>query len=92
MDDSVLKEHAARCRSLADKAGEFTKKRLLDLAARYDSRMTSLRARQALSGRGSIRPTSLQSTAQLGRRTDAKPSRAAFAPAHKKAPDHARGS
>jgi hypothetical protein len=36
MDDSVLKEHAARCRSLADKADEFTKRRLLDLAARYD--------------------------------------------------------
>src|ERR1043166_2584926 len=35
MDDSVLKEHAARCRSLADKADEFTKRRLLDLAARY---------------------------------------------------------
>jgi hypothetical protein len=40
MDDSVLKEHAARCRSLADKADEFTKRRLLDLAARYDSRMS----------------------------------------------------
>jgi hypothetical protein len=40
MDDSVLKEYAARCRSLADKADEFTKKRLLDLAAWYDSRMS----------------------------------------------------
>ena len=40
MDDSVLKEHAARCRSLADKADEFTKRRLLDLAVRYDSRMS----------------------------------------------------
>ena len=40
MDNSVLKEHAARCRSLADKADEFTKRRLLDLAARYDSRMS----------------------------------------------------
>jgi hypothetical protein len=39
MDDAVLKEHAARCRSLADKADEFTKKRLLDLAASYDLRM-----------------------------------------------------
>jgi hypothetical protein len=32
MDESFLKEHAARCRSLADKADEFTKRRLLDLA------------------------------------------------------------
>ena len=40
MDDSILKEHAERCRSLADKADEFTKRRLLDLAARYDSRMS----------------------------------------------------
>ena len=40
MDSSFLKEHAARCRSLADKADEFTKRRLLDLAARYDSRMS----------------------------------------------------
>jgi hypothetical protein len=39
MDDSVLKEHAARCRSLADKADEFTKRRLLDLAAKYDDRL-----------------------------------------------------
>jgi hypothetical protein len=40
MDDSILKEHAARCRSLAEKADEITKKRLLDLAASYDSRMS----------------------------------------------------
>ena len=40
MDDSVLREHAARCRSLADKADEFTKRRLLDLAAIYDSKMS----------------------------------------------------
>jgi hypothetical protein len=39
MDNSFLKEHAARCRSLADKADEFTKRRLLDLAAKYDDRL-----------------------------------------------------
>jgi hypothetical protein len=38
MDNSFLKEHAARCRSLADKADEFTKRRLLDLADKYDDR------------------------------------------------------
>ena len=52
MDDSVLKEHAARCRSLADKADEFTKRRLLDLAAMYDSRMSQpLRASSAIRAR-----------------------------------------
>jgi hypothetical protein len=36
MDRSLLKEMAARCRSLADNADQFIKKRLLDLAAEYD--------------------------------------------------------
>jgi hypothetical protein len=39
MDETFLREQAVRCRSLADKADEFTKKRLLDLAARYESRL-----------------------------------------------------
>jgi hypothetical protein len=37
MDKEFMTEHAARCRSLAEKADDFTKRRLLDLAARYDS-------------------------------------------------------
>jgi hypothetical protein len=41
MDNSFLKEHAARCRSLAGNADEFTKRRLLDLAAKYDDRLLS---------------------------------------------------
>jgi hypothetical protein len=40
MDDTFLKERAARCRSLADKADQFTKRRLLDLAARYEGGMS----------------------------------------------------
>jgi hypothetical protein len=36
MEETFLKEQAARCRSLAEKADEFTKKRLLDLAVRYE--------------------------------------------------------
>lgn len=39
MDTSFLKAHAERCRSLADNADEFTKRRLLDLAANYDKRI-----------------------------------------------------
>ncbi len=39
MDPSFLKEAAERCRSLAEKADEFTKRRLLDLAAKYEYRI-----------------------------------------------------
>jgi hypothetical protein len=38
MDSSFLKEQADRCRSLAEKADQFTKRRLLDLAEKYDHR------------------------------------------------------
>ena len=41
MDSKFLIEHAARCRSLADKADEFTKRRLLDLADRYETRLVN---------------------------------------------------
>jgi hypothetical protein len=39
MDANFLKAHAERCRLLADNADEFTKRRLLDLAAYYDKRV-----------------------------------------------------
>ena len=39
MDNSFLKAHAERCRSLADMADEFTKRRLLDLADMYDRKL-----------------------------------------------------
>ena len=39
MDMNFLKVHAERCRSLAENADEFTKRRLLDLAAYYDKRL-----------------------------------------------------
>jgi hypothetical protein len=34
MDSSFLKAQANRCRSLAENADQFTKRRLLDLAAK----------------------------------------------------------
>ena len=49
MDTIFLKAHAERCRSLADNADEFTKRRLLDLAASYDKRIMRT-SRNALSG------------------------------------------
>jgi hypothetical protein len=39
MDTNFLKAHAERCRLLAENADEFTKRRLLDLAAHYDKRL-----------------------------------------------------
>jgi hypothetical protein len=39
MDHSFLKEQADRCRRLAENADKFTKRRLLDLAEKYDSRL-----------------------------------------------------
>lgn len=39
MDDAFLKEHASLCRTLADRADPFTKKRLLDLAAKYNLKL-----------------------------------------------------
>ena len=39
MDTNFLKAHVERCRSLAEHADEFTKRRLLDLAAAYDKRL-----------------------------------------------------
>lgn len=39
LDETFLKEHTARCRSLASMADPFIKKRLLDLAATYEDRL-----------------------------------------------------
>jgi hypothetical protein len=37
MDSQAMRDLAARCRSLAEMADDFTKRRLLALAARYES-------------------------------------------------------
>jgi hypothetical protein len=39
MDSSFLQEQIERCRKLALGADQFTRKRLLDLAARYETRL-----------------------------------------------------
>jgi hypothetical protein len=38
MDDDFCKQHAQRVRDLADKADPFTRKRLLDMAHKYDAK------------------------------------------------------
>jgi hypothetical protein len=39
VDSNFLRAQAERCRLLAESADEFTKRRLLDLAAHYDKRI-----------------------------------------------------
>jgi hypothetical protein len=39
VDTNLLKAYAERCRTLAESTDEFTKRRLLDLAANYDKRV-----------------------------------------------------
>jgi hypothetical protein len=39
VDSNFLRAQAERCRLLAESADEFTKRRLLDLAAHYDKRV-----------------------------------------------------
>ena len=39
MNDDDFKQQAERVRAMADKADPFTKKRLLDLAERYDAKL-----------------------------------------------------
>ena len=39
VDTNFLKAQAERCRALAENADQFTKRRLLDLAANYDKRL-----------------------------------------------------
>ncbi len=41
MDMNFLRAHAERCRCLAENADEFTKRRLLNLAAHYDKRLAA---------------------------------------------------
>ena len=39
MDSEFIKQRAAHCRLIAEKADPFIKRRLLDLAARYDAKL-----------------------------------------------------
>jgi hypothetical protein len=48
VNTNSLKAHAERCRLLAENADEFTKRRLLDLAAHYDKRLKAAAATRFL--------------------------------------------
>jgi hypothetical protein len=65
MDNSFLKEQADRCRRLAENADKFTKRRLLDLAEKYDDRLSRpSRATRSLGVPGSLLEARLQSQPQ----------------------------
>jgi hypothetical protein len=56
MDGEFLKQRAEHCRFLAEKADPFIKRRLLDLAVKYDARLKHLtsRSRRTLGIPGSL--------------------------------------
>jgi hypothetical protein len=61
MDSSFLKEQADRCRSLAGKADPFIKRRLLELAEKYEDRLgRPSRALRTLGIPGSLLEARLQ--------------------------------
>jgi hypothetical protein len=78
MRDEDIKELIARCRTLAGNADIFTKKRLQDLALRYEAmcekRPVATPAPKVISLNVSPQPTTIQSVSiQLGTRPDRPP-------------------
>jgi hypothetical protein len=69
MDSSFLKEQAERCRRLAENADPFIKRRLLDLAEKYEDRLgRPSRASRTLGIPGSLLEARLQTPAPDFRR------------------------
>ena len=60
MDSLFLKQQAERCRSLADQADPFTKKRLLDLALKYEARSKIPAKRRSFGIPGSLLEARMQ--------------------------------
>jgi hypothetical protein len=73
MDSSFLKEQVDWCRRLAENADQFTKRRLLDLAERYEDKMGPSRATRSLGIPASLLEARLQEnrTEASGRTSDA---------------------
>jgi hypothetical protein len=66
MDSEFLKQQAAHCRSLAEKADPFIKRRLLDLALRYDARLDPPRIPRTFGIPGSLLEAQLQTRSATG--------------------------
>jgi hypothetical protein len=63
VDSSFIKEQADRCHSLAENSDQFTKRRLLDPAAKYEDRLgRPSRASRTLGIPGSLLEARLPNT------------------------------
>jgi hypothetical protein len=66
MDSEFLKQRAAHCRFLAEKADPFIKRRLLDLATSYDAKLDLPSPRRTFGIPGSVLEALLPSQRDTG--------------------------
>lgn len=66
MDREFVKQFAAHCRSLAEKADPFIKRRLLDLALRYDAKLDRPPEKRTFGIPGSLLEAQLQTRSGTG--------------------------
>jgi hypothetical protein len=66
MDSEFIKQRAAHCRSLAEKADPFIKRRLLDLAVSYDAKLDRPPEKLTFGIPGSLLEAQLQTRSGTG--------------------------
>jgi hypothetical protein len=66
VDSELIKQCAANCRSLAEQADPFIKRRLLDLAMSYDAKLDGLPDKRAFGIPGSLLEAQLQTRSGTG--------------------------
>jgi hypothetical protein len=66
MDSELIKHCAAHCRSLAEKADPFIKRRLLDLAMSYDAKLEGPPEKRTFGIPGSLLEAQLQTQSGAG--------------------------
>jgi hypothetical protein len=66
MDSQFIKQCAAHCRSLAEKADPFIKRRLLDLAVSYDAKLDRPPEKRTLGIPGTLLVAQLQNKSGTG--------------------------
>jgi hypothetical protein len=66
MDSQFIKQCAAHCRSLAERADPFIKRRLLDLAVSYDAKLDRLPEKRTFGIPGTLLEAQLQTRSGTG--------------------------
>jgi hypothetical protein len=66
VDSELIKQCAANCRSLAEQADPFIKRRLLNLAVRYEARLDRPPEKRTFGIPGSLLEAQLQSQSGAG--------------------------